>query len=113
MQVLFIGNSYTFFNDMPEMFANLVRQGGYEVAVASSAEGGWTLADHAASPETAELIAERAWDYVVLQEQSVIPSVEERRITEMEPAARILVDQIKAKDSQPLFFMTWGTCLAV
>jgi len=58
VRVLFIGNSYIFVNDMPLMFANLVREGGYEIAVETAAKGGWTLADHAASTETQKLIAE-------------------------------------------------------
>jgi hypothetical protein len=108
VQVLFIGNSYTFVNNMPEMFASLVRDAGYNVRVEMTATGGWTLADHVASQETRKLIAEGTWDYVVLQEQSVIPSVAQRRTTEMSPAARVLVDQIHAAGGQPLLFMTWG-----
>ena len=108
MQVLFIGNSYIFVNDMPQLFVGLVEAGGYEADVEMVAEGGWTLADHAASVETQKRIAEGTWDYVVLQEQSVIPSVEHRRNTEMEPAARALVEQIRRAGAEPLFFMTWG-----
>jgi hypothetical protein len=32
VNVLFIGNSYTFPNAMPELFADLAEQGGHEVA---------------------------------------------------------------------------------
>ena len=108
VRVLFIGNSYTFFNDMPEMFASLVREGGYDVEVQTVAKGGLTLADHAVSSETQKRIAEGAWNYIVLQEQSIIPAVEQRRKVEMVAAAEELVNQINAVDAQPLFFMTWG-----
>jgi hypothetical protein len=35
----FIGNSFTFFNHLPEMFADLARSGGHEVEVDMSAQG--------------------------------------------------------------------------
>jgi hypothetical protein len=108
VQVLFIGNSYTFVNDMPGMFANLVREANYDVTVVTEAKGGWTLADHAASKITHNRIAEGVWDYVVLQEHSIIPVIEQRRSAEMAPAAQNLVQQIIAADAQPLLFMTWG-----
>jgi hypothetical protein len=108
VRVLFIGNSYTFYNDMPDMFASLIRKAGYGVIVETAAEGGWTLADHAASTETKKIIETGTWDYVVLQEQSIIPSVRERRNREMEPSARILVNAITAVNAQPIIFVTWG-----
>jgi len=40
LRVLFIGNSYTFQNDLPAMFAELMRSGGYKVEVDMSAVGG-------------------------------------------------------------------------
>ncbi len=33
MKVLFIGNSYTYFNDMPKLFENLSRENGKDVQV--------------------------------------------------------------------------------
>ena len=108
MRVLFIGNSYIFVNDMPQIFADLVQAGGYEAIVETAAKGGWTLADHASSDETQKLISDGTWDYVVLQEQSIISSIEHRRNAEMAPAAKALVEQITDVGALPLFFMTWG-----
>ena len=57
VRVLFIGNSLTFYNDLPGTFAELALSGGFEVEVGLAAQGGWTLADHAASDQTNNLIA--------------------------------------------------------
>src|SRR5512135_2083048 len=73
-RVLFIGNSYTYVNDLPSTFVQLARSGGHEVEVGVAAPGGWTLADHARSPETLSTLNSAKWDFVVLQEQSQIPS---------------------------------------
>ena len=48
LRVLFIGNSYTFYNDLPGLLVELVRSGGLDIEVEMAAEAGWTLADHAA-----------------------------------------------------------------
>ncbi len=108
LRVLFIGNSYTQVNDLPATFARLACAGGHNVETAMAAEGGWTLADHAASSRTLELLAGQKWDVVVLQEQSEIPAVPTARAQVMFPAARQLVAKISAVGAKPLFFMTWG-----
>jgi hypothetical protein len=106
--ILFIGNSYTYVNDLPGMFVNLSRSGGHAVQADMSAEGGWTLADHVGSAVTGEKIKSRQWDYIVLQEQSQIPASPEARTSTMYPAARKLIQEITANSSKPLLFLTWA-----
>ncbi len=107
-RVLFLGNSYTYFNKMPQMFAHLARSGGDTVDVGMSAPGGWTLREHQKAGRTRKKLDEKKWDFVVLQEQSVIPSVPGTREKEMYPAARVLDGMIRAKGARTIFFMTWG-----
>ena len=40
MRVLFIGNSHTFFNDMPNTFAEICRRNGVDMQVTMLAHGG-------------------------------------------------------------------------
>ncbi len=108
IRVLFIGNSLTFVNSLPEMFAQLARSGGHEVEVDMSAQGGWTLSDHATSTMTLDKIKQRSWDFVVLQEQSVIPSVADMRNEHMYPAVRLLDSTMMESGAVPILFMTWG-----
>jgi hypothetical protein len=107
-RILFIGNSFTYVNDLPTMFANLAGSGGYPVETGMSAQGGWTLANHVNSPDTANALNSSKWNYVVLQEQSEIPSVPLSRTQEMYPAARILVRAIRNAGAKPIFFETWA-----
>src|SRR5437870_49387 len=74
-RVLFIGNSYTAVNDLPQTFAALASSGGHATQTAMLADGGTTLAQHVASPATSQQLGAAHWDFVVLQEQSQIPSV--------------------------------------
>ncbi len=48
--VLFIGNSHTYYNDMPLMVKRRAEDDGYACRVAMIAHGGWYLAQHAAEP---------------------------------------------------------------
>ena len=43
MKVLFIGNSYTYFYDMPKLFEAICRERGAECDVDSVTAGGYTL----------------------------------------------------------------------
>ena len=107
-RVLFIGNSYTYVNDLPAMFAELARSGGHRVETGMVAVGGSTLAEHAASATTAATIRSAKWDLIVLQEQSQVPSIDELRQTQMYPAARRLADTIYRQGARPVFFLTWA-----
>ena len=40
-RVLFVGNSYTYVNDLPRTFSELARSGGHKVEVGTLAEGGF------------------------------------------------------------------------
>ena len=104
--VLFIGNSYTYVNDLPMMFEDLAKAGHDPVETGLLAEADATLADHAASPETAAILGSSRWNVVVLQEQSQIPSVERFRQTEMYPAARQLVRMVRHIGAQAMFYLT-------
>jgi hypothetical protein len=108
LHILFIGNSYTFYNDLPEMVEKLARAGGHQVNTATVAEGGWTLDDHAQSSETFETIQGQTWEYVVLQEQSVIPTDPAAREHRMVPAIQALNTEIERTGAKTILFMTWG-----
>jgi len=107
-RVLFIGNSYTFTNNLPLVFARLALAGGHQVETGMAAEGGWTLSDHVKSSATVEAIQSTKWNFIVLQEQSQIPASVQDRTESMYPAARALVHQIEAVGATPLFFLTWA-----
>jgi len=107
-RVLFIGNSYTSVNDLPAVYAALVRSGGGAVETAMIAPGGAFLADHAASPEVAAAIAGTPWTDVVLQEQSQAPASPEARERGTIPAALTLVSGALQGRARPWLLETWA-----
>lgn len=106
--VLFIGNSYTHSNNMPDTFAGIAASAGTPVEVEMIAPGGWWLSDHANSPETTEAIRTGEWDYVVLQEQSEAPAINALASRETFPAARSLANLAIGGGARIYVFQTWG-----
>jgi len=107
LRVLFIGNSYTYVNDLPGTFARLAASGGHPVETGMVAPGGAFLADQAASPEVASALAGTRWGAVVLQEQSELPASPQAD-TQMIPAVVKLVEAVRADGAIPYLLETWA-----
>ena len=79
MKILFIGNSYTYYNDMPEAcFKKAAEEAGYDVSVTAVTKGGAYLFQYAdPEHELGVQVREKAketWDAVILQDQSFNPA---------------------------------------
>lgn len=66
-RVLFVGNSLTYYNDMPQLFAGIANDKGYRVEVDSYTVGGTGLAEMLASGELLRRLESERWDKLVLQ----------------------------------------------
>ncbi len=110
-RILFIGNSYVYANDLPQVLYNLALSGGDTIVFSSSAPGGYTFAQHTTNTTTLSLINSQPWDFVILQEQSQMPAFPPGQVASgTYPYAAQLNDLILAHDSctQVVFYMTWG-----
>jgi hypothetical protein len=108
--VLFLGNSYTS-SSLPTAFYNLALAGGDTIYRESNTPGGHTLNGHSTNATSLSKIASRNWDFVVMQEQSQLPSFPDGQVAnEVYPYAAILVDSIRSnyECTEPVFYMTWG-----
>ena len=107
-KVLFIGNSYTTTALIPNVFKELAESGGYSVEVGMAADKGGDFVSYAFSPAIRDALQSSKWDFVILQEQTQIPSSPYIRASKMYPAARKLVQQIRSIGATPVFFQTSG-----
>lgn len=108
-RVLFIGNSYTDVNNLPQLISNLASSNGDTLVFASHTPGGCTFQQHLSG--ALGLIRQGGWDYVVLQEQSQLPSFPYSQfMAQSYPYAQALCDTFKAynPDAVVVFYMTWG-----
>ncbi len=100
-RILFIGNSYTFFNGgLDKHLKGLASS----VEAESIAVGGYSLEKHFSDASTLKKIREGKWNYVVLQEQSQIPVVGQSKFYE---AVRHLDDEIRRSGAKTVLLMTW------
>ena len=81
MNVLFIGNSYTYYNDLDKLFEGLCRENGKQVNAFRVTKGGRRLDAYLDSedPTTRQLetiLQERHYDVCFLQEQSLLPALD-------------------------------------
>lgn len=111
MNVLFIGNSHTYYNELQDMFAVMVKAGtGEEIHSVRCTAPGVALSWHCDNQATHKAIAEREWDYVILQDRSGAPvEVPE----EMFCSAENLHDEIKKSSpkAEVVLYMTWANRL--
>lgn len=110
-KVLFIGNSYTYVNDLPGTVRTLALGCGDTLNFEQSTPGGCTFQNHLSNATTTSLIAQGGWDNVVLQEQSQLPSFPIGQVqSECFPYAQQLCDLIRnsTPDAEIVFYMTWG-----
>ena len=109
LKILFVGNSYTYYNQMPETsFIEEATAAGYEVEVTAVTHGGYRLSQYA-DPSDEEGIRLRQtiegkhYDFAILQEQSHTP------VTNEEGFLSGVRDVMKLIDADEfIFYATWG-----
>lgn len=109
--ILFLGNSYTAVNNLPQTFYNLSLSGGDSILFDSNAPGGYTFQLHSTNATSLSKINAKPWDFVVLQEQSQIPAFPPQQVaTDCYPYAKLLDSLIHVNNActQTVFYMTWG-----
>ncbi len=110
-RVLFIGNSYTGVNNLPSLFQQCANSTNIPTFVLSNNPGGYTFNQHLSNAITTGYIQQGNWDFVVLQEQSQIPSFPLSQVqTDCFPYAARLNDSIVKYSpcGETVFYQTWG-----
>ena len=111
IKVLFIGNSFTYVNDLPKMVSDIAQSLGDKIEYDMSAPGGYSLMQHSKDQNTLSKIKSKSWDFVVLQDQSEFPALQDSRVeNEVIPYALKLNDDIHLSNyrTKIIFFETWG-----
>lgn len=110
MKVLFIGNSYTYFNDMPKIFERLCRDNGRDVTATSVVHGGHKLYQYVDNDDQyraklEETIETDHYDLCFIQEQSYLP------ISNYDlffSGLSRLIEKVKPSADAFMLYETWG-----
>jgi PKD repeat protein len=108
---LFLGNSYTGVNNLPQLIKSVAVSFGDTLITEANTPGGYTLEGHSTNATSLSKIAVGDWDYVILQDQSQRPSFSPGQVAwQVYPFAESLVNDIKTANActEPIFYMTWG-----
>jgi hypothetical protein len=107
LSVLFIGNSYTYVNDVPGLLSRIAStaQDGPLIVTDEVVEGGQTLQGHYSGGVAPAKIAEARWTHVVLQQQSLAAA---GGTLGLGSGAKELGDLIVAAGARPVWFVTWA-----
>ena len=108
MKILFIGNSYTYYNDMPKLLEALLIENGYDAKIDSVTKGGRKLfanleAGDEYNAQILELVSKNSYDALFLQEQSYFPLVDHDKF---ENAVKALKELVGAE--RTILYATWG-----
>ncbi len=110
-KVLFLGNSYTHVNNLPDLVSQMATSTKDILIHDSNTPGGHRFMDHVTNQTSLTKINANQWDYMVLQEQSQMPSFPIGYVNQnVFPYATQLVNLAKQNYSctTPMFYTTWG-----
>lgn len=110
-KVLFIGNSYTYVNNLPQLVKDIALSKGDTLLFDQSVIGGYTFQNHWNNSATYQKIKSNNWDVVIIQGQSQEPSFSPSQVmSQSYPYAKNLADSVRAANpcTEVMYYMTWG-----
>lgn len=111
LDILFIGNSYTFMHSMPQMILNIAKSdhnNAIELNIQSITISSARLKEHWNEGSAAQSIQQKPWDFVVLQDQSDWATLEDGVINNLAYITRF--KQITKQSNEKAIitvFKTW------
>ena len=110
MKILFIGNSYTFFSDLPELFRALAEKNGKDVEVSSVTKGGWSIIKYLdmgdENSEKLNAALEKApYDAVILQDHSIISVKTPEQFAD---GMTRMAERLEGKAGRVILYQTWA-----
>lgn len=111
VKYLFIGNSYTYYHTYPMIFKEIAWHEGHYADCNIFISGGYTMKAHLANKYSREAVAKGGYDYVFLQDQSILPTL----IGTADDAGSVeqmqkMVDNVLkySPKAKPIIEITWG-----
>lgn len=108
--ILFVGNSYTYRNNMPKLFEEIAKSKGEDVSVSHVTRGKYTFYLHSKRKKLYRALHDQDWDVIVLQGSSKDMLRDSARFKKRTyPALDKMMGMIQEnqKDAKVYFYMTW------
>ena len=120
IDVLYVGNSFVYFNNLPDMVAKISEGlGGPVIRSTAHTHGGSTLRAHLEDGHLPRIVPRRSaeggnWDWIVLQEQSTLGTTYDSDSgvlgspDSFHSATRDLAEMTRREGATPVLYMTWA-----
>ena len=108
LKILFVGNSYTYYEDMPQQVSAISDDSTVKLITEKSTVGGARLREHWLEQrglKTKELIKKGKFDIVVLQGHSMVAI---KKPDSLRKYSKLFSDLIKKSGAKPYFYLTWA-----
>jgi hypothetical protein len=105
LRILWIGNSYTFVNDLPKIIAQLADSSRVDrkPEITGILKGGELLKGHWANPALQDAFRQK-WDVVVMQEQSTTPITAPDTLLKY---GKLIGEAAKKSGAKVVLYVTW------
>lgn len=110
-RVLFIGNSYTHYNNMPKILQEMANSKGLSADIHMDAKSNHTFEMHAKRPELYQSIKKYKWDFVIIQGFSRELAQDTSLIDSLSlPFLKQILDSVYANNSctNVFLYQTWA-----
>lgn len=111
LKVLWIGNSFTFTNDIPGIVKDIADNQGVKLSITRFLKPGERFSGHLKNKELVKALKKGGWDYVILQGFSSTPAYSTESVArDIYPYAHTLDSLAKTKSPNVhvIYYMTWG-----
>lgn len=111
LKMLFIGNSYTYYNEYPVIFKEIAWREGHYADCNIFISGGYTMKAHLANKVSRETVEKGGYDYVFLQDQSfnavLIDTEDDKGVVENMTK---MVERVReySPNAKTVIEITWG-----
>lgn len=107
-RILFVGNSYTYFWNLPQTVAAMAASQEIPVIIRQTTAGGASLRDHWESEkglQTRSVIQNGDWDIIILQNHS-LSSI--NKYDEFMEYGKRFISLVKSVGAEPMLYITWA-----
>lgn len=108
LRVLFVGNSFTYFYNLPQVVTAMAETQGGQIITRQSTVGGSNLEQHwkqERGTKTMRLLDSTKWDFVVFNNHST-SSIDDPAL--FQEYGRKFAELVKSKGAKPVFMLTWA-----
>jgi hypothetical protein len=108
IRVLFVGNSFTYYNNLPQVVSAMAKSQDIIIETKHSTVGGSSLENHWKSErgtQTRIMIELEKWDYVVFNNHSLSAINTPEKFLDF---SKKFADLVRTKGAEPIFMMTWA-----